>query len=294
MMTRLGIRAALWGLALGLLAPATTALVLLSGLAAEDVTLTSDLDLWFFFLYLPVAMGLVGVLLRDRRELVVAAAVLGAVTLVELRSYGSTVTDGDVRDAWLTENGSLVLHVLVMWMLLRAAVLDLLRLGPPLSLEAPGDDDLPATQPRDTAIVALALHGVARGVGIGTVAGGAVGTAMLPWLGTAAGAYIGALYGLVPAVAGSLLLAVVVGVRRPTSVIELRRIIARTLAVVGLATMVGVVPVLDLHTVGGIVPFWLLVLVVEWALLPAAGRHLAGTYAAKTWARRERAVLVAS
>jgi hypothetical protein len=101
---QLAAHAALWGVALGLLAPATTVLVQVSGLAAEGVGLVGSTDLGFFFGFVPLLTALVVTLLAldhwplhdlraYHRELAVGLLLVGAVTLVGLRAHGTAVTN---------------------------------------------------------------------------------------------------------------------------------------------------------------------------------------------------------
>lgn len=296
MMTRLTVRAALWGVALGGLAPATTALVLISGLAAPGVTPTDVVDPRFFFVYLPVALGLTATVLAlhadYRRNLTVAVATLGVLTLVNLRIHGGEVTDSQAHDAWYLVNGSLVLHAIATWTLLRLAVRDLIRF-------APADRSAATSLATDRSVgggamdlVGLGLQAVVWGVVISSVVGGAVGSVVTPVVGTVAGAYLGALYGLVPTVAGAVLLVVVMAYRRPEDVAALRRTVGGTLAVVGAAGLVWIVPILgELVDGRDVVSLWLLASVTVWSLSRLAAERLVAGYERSTLARRERAVL---
>lgn len=297
------MRAALWGVALGCLAPATTALVIQSGLGAPGVTLGRDLDVWFCFLYLPIAMAVAAALQAlhpntYRRNLTAAVSVIGAVTLVKLRIHGEAVTDSAWRDAWLTVNGSLVLHVVVIWALLRTAVRDLARFPMPAPEPVEPIDDLPAGHRRDVALLGMALQAVVWGVVIGATAGGAAGTTLVPLLGTVSGAYVGAIYGLVPTAVGTLLLVVVVAWRREHRIPELRRTIGTTLGVVGAGSMAWAWLFLRAYltpsdSVGSLLPLWLLVLGVVWPLLGVTAERLTNTYVRLSLGRQERAVLAA-
>lgn len=307
MMTRLSaglaVRAALWGVALGGLAPVTTALVLTSGLAAPGVTPVEVVDPLFFLVYLPVAMGLSAALLAlhddYRRTLTAAVAVLGVITLVKLRVHGGEVTDSEAHDAWYLVNGSLVLHAIATWALLRWAVRDLTRSALALPTDRSVADGL-ATQRSvgidPISLAGLGLQALVWGVMIGAVAGGAVGSVMFPLLGTVAGAYLGALFGLAPTIVGSLLLVAVVACRRPDDVAGLHRTVGGTLAVVGVGALVWVVPILGEVTVAegwDLVSLWLLALVTVYSLLRSATDRLVVSYERSTLARRERAVLTA-
>lgn len=287
---QLAARAALWGLALGLLAPATTALVLVSGLAAREAHLVGSTDLGFFLGFVPFLAALVVTLLalvhrplrdlRDlrawHRELAVGLLMVGTVALAGLRAHGAEVT-GDRWDAgWLFANGSLVLHVLVTWCLVRAAVGDLSarharhagwRPGPAPADEIPppGPARAPAVAagarpvvaaaralawdaPRHLATLALAFRSAVGGVIVGTAAGAAAGTVVVPGVGTLAGGYLGAIYGLVPTAAGTAAVVTVVSWRRDTDPAAIHRAVGATLAAVGVAVLAGAWPLL--HSAG--------------------------------------------
>jgi len=310
---QLGVRAALWGIALGLLAPATTVLVQVSGLAADDVQLVGSTDVGFFFGFVPLLTALVVTLLaldhwplRDlrayHRELAVVLLLVGAVTLVGLRAHGAAVTgDGWDRD-WLFANGSLVLHLLVTWCLVRAATNDLTSLharhaGDPGRIDpggapavAAGPPPTPPTPPGTTrtgAVVALAFQALVWGVVVGTAAGAAAGTAVLPGLGTLAGGYLGAIYGLVPTAIGTAAIVVVVTWHRDISPDDAGRAIQATLALVGAVVLMAAWPLLhaaDLPSAAALTGpddrqrAWLLGAVVVVLLLRRAATHLAATY----------------
>ena len=290
------MRAALWGVALGCLAPATTALVIQSGLGARGVSFPGDLDVRFFFLYLPVAMAVAATLqsLRPdtyRRNLAVAVTVIGAAALVKLRIHGESVTDSAWRDAWLTVNGSLVLHVIAVWALLRVAVADLARF--PGALSPASDGDTAIGDRRDLALLGLGLHGVLWGVIIGATAGGAVGTVLIPGAGTISGAYLGALYGLVPTAVGAVGLVAFVAWRHDVDVAGLRDAVGMALAVVCAGTMAWAWPFLTTLVRESrwdglpVLPLWLLVAGVVWPLLGVAVERLANTYVRLSLGRRQ-------
>src|SRR5262249_10753096 len=128
----LALQALLWGVALGMLAPATTALVLLSGVGAGDASGLGSTDYAFFFGFVPLLTVLVTVLLSANhwplrnlaayhRELALGLFAVGAVVLVPLRAHGAAVTGARWNHAWVFVNGSLVLHLLALWGLTRLA-----------------------------------------------------------------------------------------------------------------------------------------------------------------------------
>jgi hypothetical protein len=253
-------QAALWGVALGLLAPATTALVLVSGLGADDVRLVGSTDLGFFFGFVPLLTALVVMLLslnhwplRDlrtyHRELSVGMLLVGAVTFVGLRAHGAAVTGDDWDHDWLFANGSLVLHVLVTWCLVRLATNDLTalharRAGWRVPAVAAGARpvrraELAWDAPRHLATLALAFRSVVWGVIVGTAAGAAAGTVVSPGPGTLAGGYLGAIYGLVPTVTGTALLVTVISWRRDTDPRAIGSAVRVTLTAVSAGTLAG-------------------------------------------------------
>jgi hypothetical protein len=251
----LAVQSALWGVALGLLAPATTALVLVSGLAAPAASVVGSTDAGFFFGFVPLLAAVITVLLalhhwplRDlrafHRELALGLLLVGAVTLVGLRSHGAAVTGDDWKDAWLFANGSLVLHALATWCLVRLAtaqltVLHARRAGwQPAARPSPKRNrELSWDAPRHAATAALGLQAVVWGVVIGIAAGAAAGTVVRPGPGTLAGAYVGAIYGLVPTVLGAVALVTVISWRRDTDAIATARAITATVSLVGAATL---------------------------------------------------------
>jgi hypothetical protein len=298
----LALQAALWGLALGALAPATTALVLLSGLAADDASLVRSTDLGFFFGFVPLLTALVTVLLainhwplRDlrahHRELSLGLLLVGVVTLVGLRAHGAAVTGDDWDDAWLFANGSLVLHVLATWALVRLATDNLTALharragwhGPPAA-SAPAPAELAWDAPRHLATLALAFRSVLWGVLVGTAAGAAAGTVVSPALGTVAGAYVGAIYGLVPTVVGTAALVTVVSWRRDTDPRAVGRAVEATLVVVGAGTLAAAGLLLRSASLpaswpsGDPLRTWLVGAVVVVLLLRQAAPRLTATY----------------
>jgi hypothetical protein len=301
----LALQAALWGLALGALAPATTGLVLLSGLAADDASLVRSTDIGFFFGFVPLLTALVTVLLatnhwplRDlrtyHRELSLGLLLVGVVTLVGLRAHGAAVTGDDWDDAWLFANGSLVLHVLATWALVRLATDNLTALharragwhGPPAAppIPAPAPAELAWDAPRHLATLALAFRSVLWGVLVGTAAGAAAGTVVSPALGTVAGAYVGAIYGLVPTVIGTAALVTVVSWRRDTDPRAVGRAVEATLVVVGAGTLVAAGLLLRSASLptswpsGDPLRTWLVGAVVVVLLLRQAAPRLAATY----------------
>lgn len=301
----LAVRGALWGLALGALAPATSGLVMLSGLAAEDVTLVDSTDMGFFFGFVPLMTALVTVLLslnhwplRDlaayHREMSVALLVVGAVMLVELREHGAQVTGDEWVDAWLFVNGSLVLHVLLAWSWIRFATRNITgfhagRTSWPDDAGAwparPSREALPWDPPRYTSTAALALRSVVWGVAIGTAAGAAAGTVVVPVLGTLVGAYFGAVYCLPPTALGTAAVVTAVSWRRDTDPEAVYRTVRITLGIVGAVVLVGLWPFLqsarftperweDANTVR----VWLIVVPVVVLLLRQCAPRLAATY----------------
>ena len=254
-------QAALWGVALGLLAPATTALVLVSGLGADDADLVRSTDFGFFFGFVPLLTALVVTLLslnhwplRDlrayHRELSVGMLLVGAVTLVGLRAHGAEVTGDDWDHDWLFANGSLMLHVLVTWCLVRLAADNLTALharragwqGPTAGTSSPAPArraQLAWDAPRHLATLALAFRSVVWGVIVGTAAGAAAGTVVTPGPGTLAGGYLGAIYGLVPNVIGTALLVTVISWRRDTDPRAIAGAVRATLAAVSAGTLAG-------------------------------------------------------
>ena len=255
----LAFRAGIWGLALGALAPATTALDVLSGLAADDISYSDSGDLGFFFGFVPLAFALVAVLLswnhwplRDlssyHREMFVGLLAVGVVTLVELRAHGARVTDDRYDHEWVLVSGSLAIHALLVYGLVRVAGRDITRLHasragwPRHGSEAPelvelADAELDEETPRYAATAAMALRTVIWGIAIGAAAGAAAGTLIVPVLGTLVGAYLGAVYGLVPTVLGTVAVVTVVSWRRDTVPAAVHRAVWVTLLAGGVVTV---------------------------------------------------------
>jgi hypothetical protein len=299
----LALRAFLWALVLGALAPATTGLVMLSGLADDGVTLGAADD-GYFFGFVPLVMTLVVVMLswnhyplRDvaayHREMSAALLGIGVLVLIELRAHGARVTDGQWQDAWLFVHGSLVLHVLLTYWLLRLAGRNLAAHHARHAFAGSGaghlvDEDpdarLPDHTPRYRATLALGSGAVLWGVLISTISGAAAGTLEMPVLGTLIGGYLGAIYGLVPTVLGAIAVVTVVAWRRDTQPAAVRRAVNATLALVGGGVLAGLWPFL--HSAGirasgwhtaDLVHMWLVIAPVVILLLrqcaPGLARH---------------------
>jgi hypothetical protein len=298
-------RAALWGLALGLLAPATTALVLVSGLGTEGASVVGSTDAGLFLGFLPLLGALVTTLLafvhwplrdvrRFHRELAVGWLLVGVVALVGLRAHGAAVTG----DRWDHEppfaGGSLVLHLLVVWSLVRLATGDLTALH--VRRAAPPPGRVPAVAagarpvlawdaPRHLATAALALRSVVGGVVVAAAAGAAAGTVVVPGVGTLAGGYLGAIYGLVPTAIGTAALVTVVSWRRDTDPRAVAGAVGATLAVVVAGVLAAAWPFLHAATLPGLAGTptdparaWLAGAVVVVLLLRRLAPRLAATY----------------
>jgi hypothetical protein len=256
----LALQALLWGVALGMLAPATTVLVLLSGVAAGGAGVLGSTDYAFFFGFVPLLTVLVTVLLSVNhwplrslaayhRELALGLFAVGAVLLVPLRDHGAAVTGDRWDHGWVFVNGSLVLHVLAIWGLTRLASTHLAglharRAGWASGAVRPGPAQhrvrmLAWDPPRRAATTALGLHTFLWGLMVAAAAGAAAGTTLFPGIGTIAGAYLGAIYGLAPVVAGTALLVTVVSWRRDTDPRAVERAVQVTLALAGAASLVG-------------------------------------------------------
>jgi len=293
----IGVRAVLWAALLGALAPATTGLVMLAGLADDDAGLVDSTDIGFFFGFVPLLMAVVVVLvalnhwpLTDvrsfHRELAVALFAVGVVVLVKLRIHGGDVTDPDWHDAWLTVNGSLVLHALVLYWLVRLAIRDLAG----LHVEYAGESVVferyegPVAPTRE-ALMGLAVQAFLWGVMIAALAGAAAGTLLVPVLGTLVGAYFGALYGLVPTVFAAAWLLVTVLLRHDLDAANARRTIDLALGAVGVTVMVGLWPFLQSATFrpdpwedANLARVWVLVLPVVLLLLRKGAARLGNIY----------------
>lgn len=296
----------LWGLALGALAPATQAVVMLSGTSADGVTL-GEFDLGFFFGFLPLMTALVAVLVSlnhwplkrlscYHRELAFALLVVGVAAVAELRLLIQEITDPERRDEWLLVHGPTVIYVLLVYRLVAVAARSLAGLHArhahwrgSAGLESPPEEvaaaPLPSHTPRYRATAALGLQGLVWGIGIATVSGAMAGTMLFPLLGTIAGAYLGAIYGLVPAAAGSLAVVVAVAWRRETDPAAVHRTVNVALAVVGMVVLASVGPFLrtmpltwELSEGSYLIRMWLAVAAVVVLLLRRCAPQLAGTY----------------
>ncbi|HEY3141416.1 MAG TPA: hypothetical protein VGJ86_09810 [Acidimicrobiales bacterium] len=304
----LALRAGMWGLALGALAPATTALDVLSGLAADDISYSDTGDLGFFFGFVPLAFVLVALLLswnywplRDlrsyHREMFVGLLAVGVAMLVELRAHGARVTDDRYDHEWVLVSGSLAIHALLIYGLVRVAARDVTRLHasragwPRYGNEAPelgelADSRLDDETPRYAATAALALRTIIWGVAIGAAAGAAAGTLIVPVLGTLVGAYLGAVYGLVPTVLGTVAVVTVVSWRRDTDPAALHRAVQVTLLAGGVVTVACTWPFLhsapfrpEAWQDANLLRMWLIIGPTILLILRKSAARLAETYA---------------
>lgn len=313
----LAVGAALWGLTVGLVSPASALLMGLSGLTPNGENPFEEVDLVFFAGFVPLTAGLVAVLLslthwplRDvdqyHRELFAVLLLVGIPVLVELYLQGSRTIREDIDDAELFAYGSAVIQALLLYLLVRVGARGLAAVHAERSAwprdagsesqrdQLVGLEELSADTPRYAATTILWLLGLLWGVIISTAAGAAAGTLLVPFLGTLVGAYFGAIYGLVPTAMGATFLVVVVSWRRDTDPMAAYRAVEVALGAIAIAVLVGLWPFLQTAAFtpspwedANIARTWLTVVPVVVLLLRLSTPKLAAAYITRVVASPE-------